>query len=177
MSLNQNAQVGVAGFGGILAGGYEPSEDGVPVTTKARKRATSATIDQGAVITIVKTGGDRGKIRTAVAGDFKPFGMAWKPKESGDTRVEFISKEGAVVYLIADGPIEPGMPVIPTTGGKVIEADEGTNTTLFDLEAAICGYCEGKAVEVSKRASGTETPSAAAQGDIVAVKLVNTGVV
>lgn len=177
MSLNQSAQVGVEGYGGILAGGYEPSEDGAPVTTKARKRATTAAITKGQVITIAKTGSDRGKIRTATAGDFGPFGMAWKDKASNDTRVEFISKEGVVVYLVADGTISPGMPVIPTTAGKVIEADEGTNTTLFDLEAAIVGYCEGKAVEVSKRASGTETPSVAVQGDIVAVKLTNTGVV
>lgn len=178
MSLNQVAELGGTNKrGGIIAGGYEPSEDGVPVPTKARKRATTAAITKGEVITIAKTGADRGKIRTAVAGDFGPFGMAWLDKAVNDTRVEFISREGVVCYLIADGTISPGMPVMATTGGKVIEVDEGTNTSIFDMEAAIVGYCEGKAIEVSKRASGTETPSVAVQGDIVAVKMTNTGVV
>lgn len=175
MSLNQAAQVGVEGYGGILLGNYEPSEDGVPVPTKARKRATTAAIVKGQVLTIVKTGADKGKIRTAVSGDFGPFAMAWKDKALNDTRVEFISRDGFVGYVEAGGTIAPGMPVVTANGGKVVEAD--VSSTVFDDDNMIVGYCEGKAIEVSKRASGTETPSSASNGDIVAVKFTYTGVV
>lgn len=173
MSLNQSAEVGAAGFGGIIAGQYEPLS--VPVVTKTSNNATAAAINRGDVITVVKTGADRGKIRAATSGDEGPFGMAFSAKASSATRVEYVSmQQGFIGYVIADGAIKAGQNVIVSTAtdGQVVA--EVTSETVTGAADLIVGTYEGKAIEVSKRGSGAFVPSDAADGDIVAVAFAST---
>lgn len=172
MSLNQSAEVGVAGFGGIIAGQYEPLT--VPVVTKTSNNATAPAISRGDVITVVKTGSDRGKIREAVSGDEGPFGMAFSDKAVNATRIEYISmQQGFIGYVIADGAIKAGQNVIvASTAGQVIA--EVTSETVTGAQDLIVGTFEGKAIEVSKRGSGKFVPSDAADGDIVAIAFAST---
>jgi hypothetical protein len=172
MSLNQNAEVGVAGFGGILAGQYEPLA--IPVTTKTSFNATAPAIARGQVITIQKFGADQGKIREAVTTDEGPFGMAFSAKEVNDTRIEYISMQtGFIGYLVSDGVIKPGQNVIvATTAGQVIA--ELTSATVTGDRDRIVGTFLSKAVEVSKSGSGSFVPSNAADGDIVRVAFAGT---
>lgn len=169
MSLNQSAPLQGAntGFGGQAAGQYEPLA--VPVTSKTSNRAVaSGAIARGAVITVEKGGASNGKIRIATAGDVGPFGMAYKTKANGETRIEFISiQQGFIGYVIADGVIKPGAAVKPTTGGKVIAAVVGT--TVDDAKEEVVGTYISKAAEVSKSGSGVYVPSDAAQNDIIRV--------
>lgn len=172
MSLNQTAPVGAAGLGGIIVGQYEPAS--VPVESKTSKLATAPALTRGQVITIDKTGATRGQIRVATYPDFGPFGMVYKDKALNETRVEFISQRGVIVYLKSDGAIKPGMPVkpSPTTPGEVVEAV--LSGTAPDDVDEIVGIYISKGIEVAKSNSGTEVPSDAADGDIIRVRLAGT---
>ena len=174
MSLNQSAEVGVAGFGGILPGQYEPLA--VPVTTKTSFNAAAAALVRGNIITTQKFGATRGQIRIATADDEGPFGMVFADKAVNDTRVEYISmQQGFIGYVIADGAIKPGQNVIVSTStdGQV-EAEITTATVTADRDK-IVGTFISKGVEVSKSGSGSFVPSDAADGDIIRVAFASTG--
>jgi hypothetical protein len=172
MSLNQEASVGVAGYGGQLAGQYEPLS--VPVTTKTSANAVSAAINRGDVITVEKFGADQGKIRKAVADDIGPFGMAFSDKASGDTRIEYVSLQlGFIGYLTADGAIKPGQAVVVASTDGRVEAELTSETVTQDSDELVGTYIS-KAIEVSKSTSGVYVPSDAAQDDVVRVAFAST---
>lgn len=172
MSLNQTAEVGVAGFGGVLAGQYEPLA--VPVTTKTSNRKVTGALVRGDIITTQKSGANEGKIRKAVSGDVGPFGMVFTDAAANDTRVEFISmQQGFIGYVVADGAIKPGDNVIvASTGGQVIA--EAATATAVGSDMLVVGTYISKGIEVAKSGSGTEVPSDAADGDIVRVAFAST---
>jgi hypothetical protein len=167
MSLNDTAEVGVAGFGGILPGQYEPLA--VPVTTKTSNSKLVGALVRGDVITTEKAGANKGGIRIAVSGDVGPFGMCYKDAGANDTRVEFISLQlGFIGYLIADGALEPGANVVvASTAGQVIQ--EAASATAVGSNLPVVGTYISKAIEVNKSTSGVSKPSDAADGDIVRV--------
>lgn len=171
MSLNQSAPVGAAGYGGVLAGQYEPLT--VPVRTKTSYSAVTGTLTRGQVITVAKGGADKGKIRVATTNDVGPFGMVYRDKASSDVRVEYISmQEGFIGYLVADGAIVSGEGVVCTTAGKVVaEISSGTVTQGAD---ELVGTFLSKATEVSKSGSGVYRPSDAAQNDVIRVVFAGT---
>jgi hypothetical protein len=166
MSLNQAAPVGTAGYGGVFAGQYEPIGE---VRSRSSGNAGTAAIARGELITIVKTGGTKGKFRTAVAGDTTPFAMAIEDKALNGTRVVYVSQPGIKVYLIADGAITPGMPVVATAAGKVVEAVPSDVSTAPDSAEEYVGVYLKKAVDVTGL-DGVSIPADAAQNDIVVIE-------
>lgn len=167
MSLNDTAEVGVAGFGGILPGQYEPLA--VPVTTKTSNSKLTGALVRGDVITTEKAGSNKGGIRKAVSGDVGPFGMCYKDAGANDTRVEFVSLQlGFIGYVIADGALEPGANVVvASTAGQVIQ--QAASATAVGSALPVVGTFISKAIEVNKSTSGVSKPSDAADGDIVRV--------
>ena len=173
MSLNQSAEVGVAGFGGILPGQYEPLT--VPVYTRTSFNATAPALVRGDVITVEKIGATRGQIRIATSGDEGPFGMVFTDKALNDTRVEYISMQaGFIGYVIADGAIKPGQNVIVSTATDGQVEAELTTATVTGAQDLIVGTYLSKGIEVSKSGSGAFVPSDAADGDIVRVEFAGT---
>lgn len=173
MSLNQSAEVGVAGFGGIIAGQYEPLA--VPVTTKTNNnKITGTAINRGDVITVEKFGTNRGGIRKAVSGDEGPFGMCYKDAASADTRIEFISLQlGFIGYVLSAGAIKPGQQVIVSATAGRVAAEIASETVTADRDK-IVGTFISKAIEVAQSTSGVYKPSDAANNDIVRVAFAGT---
>lgn len=174
MSLNQSAEVGVAGYGGVIAGQYEPLT--VPVFTKtSNNKLTGTALTRGNVITVEKFGANQGKIRIATSGDEGPFGMVFSDAASSDTRVEYISmQQGFIGYIISDGAIKPGQNVIVSTSTNGQVEAEVTTATVTGAQDLIVGTYISKGVEVSKSGSGVYTPSDAADGDIIRVAFAST---
>lgn len=164
MSFNQAAplQGAEVGFGGTAAGQFEPIGE---VRVRSRKMATTPAILRGQVVAIDKSGGNKGKIRTAVAGDLPPYGMAVEDKALNALTVRYISQEGVFVNVVASGAIAPNMPVTPDTGGKVKEA--GTTDPVF-------GYFIKLAAAVTD-ADGVSVTAAAVLNDVITVVTDNGG--
>ncbi len=134
-----------------FAGDYEPNQ-GV-ITLQAEK--TGSGITKGNVINLSSN-----KWQTASTSGGGPFGVATKTAAASDSTVQFILK--GIVYVVADGVIQPNQPVVvsASTAGQV----QSTATPAVD---GVVGIYLGHENE----GDGETVATAAADGDTIRIWL------